>query len=247
MIRSTFLRELKEINFEVYKIASLALEAIEKAMEAFIKQDVSLATEVIKNDTDIDNMIEELEKKSTIVIATQQPMASDLRLLVAATRIANDIERIADHASDISKLVLKLEGQQLVEIGNEIPYMSELARMMFKDVMEAYMLSDIEMAKKVKAMDCKVDQMFRFLLENIEKTIKEKPEFTSQCILLILIVKYIERIADHATNIAEWIVYKLTGLLKHEWEFNDAATETNNIIMDKREKNKQNGEEEDVK
>lgn len=243
MIRSTFLRELKEINFEVYKIASLALEAIEKAMEAFIKQDVNLATEVIKNDTDIDNMIEELEKKCTIVIATQQPMASDLRLLIAATRIANDIERIADHASDISKLVLKLEGQQLVDISSEIPYMSELAKMMFKDVMEAYMLSDIEMAKKVKAMDNKVDQMFRFLLENIEKTIKEKPDFTSQCVLLILIVKYIERIADHATNIAEWIVYKLTRLLKHEWEWSDTTSETNS---QEDKKMNENGEEKNV-
>ncbi|ADQ08116.1 phosphate uptake regulator, PhoU [Caldicellulosiruptor hydrothermalis 108] len=243
MIRSTFLRELKEINFEVYKIASLALEAIEKAMEAFIKQDVNLATEVIKNDTDIDNMIEELEKKCTIVIATQQPMASDLRLLIAATRIANDIERIADHASDISKLVLKLEGQQLADISSEIPYMSELAKMMFKDVMEAYMLSDIEMAKKVKAMDNKVDQMFRFLLENIEKTIKEKPDFTSQCVLLILIVKYIERIADHATNIAEWIVYKLTGLLKHEWEWSDTTSETNS---QEDKKMNENGEEKNV-
>lgn len=243
MIRSTFLRELKEINFEVYKIASLALEAIEKAMEAFIKQDVNLATEVIKNDTDIDNMIEELEKKCTIVIATQQPMASDLRLLIAATRIANDIERIADHASDISKLVLKLEGQQLVDISSEIPYMSELAKMMFKDVMEAYMLSDIEMAKKVKAMDNKVDQMFRFLLENIEKTIKKKPDFTSQCVLLILIVKYIERIADHATNIAEWIVYKLTGLLKHEWEWSDTTSETNS---QEDKKMNENGEEKNV-
>jgi len=243
MLRSAFLRELKEINLEVYKIASLALEAIEKAIEAFTEQDVVLATEVIKNDTDIDNMIEELEKKCTVVIATQQPMASDLRLLISATRIANDIERIADHASDISKLVLKLEGQQLVDVSKEIPYMSELAKMMFKDVMEAYMLSDIEMAKKVKAMDDKVDQMFRYLLEQTEKTIKEKPDFTSQCVLLILIMKYIERIADHATNIAEWIVYKLTGLLKHEWKWDNTAFKTNS---NEEIKIVENGEEKNV-
>lgn len=87
------------------------------------------------------------------------------------------------------------------------------------------MTCDIEMAEKIKAMDSKVDQMFSYLLGIIEDTIKQEPDFSKQCILLILIIKYLERIADHATNIAEWIVYKQTGYLKHEWHWNDTVQE----------------------
>jgi len=217
MVRPTFHNELREIHMDILKIGALTEEAIEKAINALKKQDIILAKEIIEKDDEIDNFIEEIEKKCAIVIATQQPLASDLRLIIAAMRIATDIERIADHASDISELTLKLSNEKYIKPLIDIPHMADISRKMLKEALDSYVNSDVQLAKKTIEMDDIVDDMYDKIIDELKEIMMNNPESISQCINFLLVAKYLERIADHSTNIAEWVVYKLTGKLKHEW------------------------------
>lgn len=224
MTRPTFENELKEIHLDILKMGAMAEEAIDKAILALKTKDVELARRIIDNDDKIDELTEEIEKKCAIVIATQQPLASDLRLIITAMRIATDIERIADHAEDISQITLKLAKEDYVKPLIDIPKMAEITRSMLKDALDSYVNSDIELAKSVVKRDDLVDTMYQNLIDELEQIMKENSAAVSQCVQFLLIIKYLERIADHSTNIAEWVVYKITGMHKHEWEGREEET-----------------------
>lgn len=121
MTRPTFENELKELHLDILKMGAMAEEAIDKAIHALKTKDIDLAQKIIENDDKIDTLTEEIEKKCAIVIATQQPLASDLRLIITAMRIATDIERIADHAEDISQITIKLAKESYIKPLIDIP------------------------------------------------------------------------------------------------------------------------------
>lgn len=217
MLRPTFENELKEIHLDILKMGAMAEEAIDKAILALRTKDVELAKRIIENDNAIDTLTEEIEKKCAIVIATQQPLASDLRLIITAMRIATDIERVADHAEDISEITIKLSEESYIKPLIDIPKMADITRQMLKDALDSYVNSDIELAKSVVKKDDIVDEMYQNLILELQDIMMHNTSSIPQCIQFLLVIKYLERIADHSTNIAEWVVYKITGMHKHEW------------------------------
>ncbi|MEZ0535862.1 phosphate signaling complex protein PhoU [Caldicellulosiruptoraceae bacterium PP1] len=216
MVRPTFEHELKEIHLDLLKMGTMTEQAIDKAILALKKKDIELAQKIIENDTEIDNLTEEIEKKCAIVIATQQPLAKDLRLIIAAMRIATDIERIADHASDISEITIKLSKFEYIKPLVDIPKMADITKEMLKMALDSYVRSDLELSNKVINMDDLVDDMYDKLLIELQEIMSKDTSSIPQCINFLLVIKYLERIADHSTNIAEWVLYKITGKLKHE-------------------------------
>lgn len=186
MTRPTFENELKEIHLDILKMGAMAEEAIDKAILALKTKDVELAQRIIDNDDKIDELTEEIEKKCAIVIATQQPLASDLRLIITAMRIATDIERIADHAEDISQITLKLAKEDYVKPLIDIPKMAEITRSMLKDALDSYVNSDIELAKSVVKRDDLVDTMYQNLIDELEQIMKENSAAVSQCVLVFI-------------------------------------------------------------
>jgi phosphate transport system protein len=189
-------------------------DLIHRAVEALKTQDVAAAASVEEADAQIDQLHMDVEQRVITLIATQQPMASDLRTLVAAMAISIDLERLADHAGGIAQAVKRLNHSALLRPMVDIPYMEQVVRGMLHDVLEAFARRDPVLAEAVAAKDDTVDalhaQIFRVLLTYMA----ESPRKLSEALDLIMVAMHLERAGDHATNIAERVVYMATGHMK---------------------------------
>jgi phosphate transport system protein len=213
--RHYFDRELEELHMDLIKMCSLVEESIESAIHALIKQDVDLAGKVMSNDDIIDTLEKKIEKKCLNLIARQQPLAKDLRSISTALKIITDMERIADHSSDISEITIRMSKQKYIKPLIDIPRMAELAKQMVNKSIDAYIRQDIELAKQVCDSDDEVDDMFSRIVLELINIIKNDSTAVYQAVDFMFIVKYLERMADHATNIGEWVVFNVTGDHEH--------------------------------
>lgn len=213
--RHFFEKELEELHIEMIKMASAVEESIDNAILALKKQDVELAKAVFKNDDIIDDFERRIERKCINLIAKQQPIAKDLRTISAALKIITDIERIGDHAADISEITLRMAHEKYIKPLIDIPKMAELAKIMVKKAIDAYIKQDILLARNVCDSDDAVDELFSKIILELVNIMKNDPQTIDQAINFMFIVKYLERIGDHATNIAEWVVYNVTGEHEH--------------------------------
>jgi len=209
--RLLFEKELNSLHDEIIKFGSLVEESIDKAITALKTQDAKLANEIIASDDILDAYEKNIERLCLMIIATQQPLARDLRSVSTALKIITDMERIGDHSSDIAELSVRHANEKYIKPLIDIPRMANEARLMVKDAISAYVTGDIELAKSVCKRDDLVDEFFSKITLELISLMKNDANVIDQAIDFMLITKYLERIADHATNIAEWAIFNATG------------------------------------
>nr|WP_309098738.1 phosphate signaling complex protein PhoU [Fredinandcohnia onubensis] len=210
-IRATFQAELNELKEMIVQLGNQAQEAVGQAIEALKNQDVDKALKIIENDTHLNIMEEEINDKATLLIAQQAPVAIDLRRVIVAIKISSDLERVGDLAVNIAKSVIRIGTQQLIKPIEDIPRIAEVARKMVADSLIAYSEEDVELAKNVAKIDDEVDEAYGRLIKELLELMTQKPEYISQITQLSFICRNIERVADHATNISESILYLIKG------------------------------------
>ncbi len=215
MVRNSFEKELELLQGLMVKMAGLVEESIENSIIALKKQDINLAKQVYESDDTIDDLESKIEKICINLIARQQPLAKDLRTISTALKVITDMERIADQAADISELTIRMSGMKYIKPLIDIPIMADLAKKMVIKSIDSYIKQDIILAKEVCDSDDEVDDMFSKIVLELINMIKNNPETTEQATDFMFIVKYLERIGDHATNIAEWVVFNVTGSHEH--------------------------------
>lgn len=217
-IRRRYLKQIEDLQHEILRMGCRVEEAVKKAIEALEKQDVELAQKVIEEDRVFDDMELVIEKRCVQLIVTEQPVARDLRIIMTALKIVTDLERIADYAEGIAKLAIRIQDEVYIELLIDIPKMAELAIGMVNDALSAYVELDAEKAEEVCRRDDEVDAMYSKLFDETTSHMMDNPKNVRQATHLLFVSKYLERIADHATNLCEWIIYIVTGELK---ELND--------------------------
>ena len=212
-MRNRFEQQLFELNREIIEMGALCEEAIEAAAKALIDGDVILAETVKENGSAIDQMERDIESRCMKLLLHQQPVAKDLRLISAALKIITDMERIGDQAEDIAEIVAFLNGHNMDGMKLITEMAGETTRMVTSSV-DAFVKKDVELARNVIARDDIVDTYFSKVKGGIITWIAENPEGGEFALDLLMISKYFERIGDHATNIAEWVIYSVTGIHK---------------------------------
>ena len=206
-----FDEDITRLRGLIAEMGGLAEVAIEEAMEALVKHDMILADKVVARDKRLDALEIEVDKLAIRVIALRAPMADDLREVIAALKIAGMIERIGDYAKNIAKRVGEIEGRKKFEPLTLLPAMADIARSMVHDVMTAYAARDPESAKEIVARDDKVDNFYSSIFRNLVSHMMENPSSISSAAQMLFIARNLERIGDHATNVAEMVHYAATG------------------------------------
>jgi phosphate transport system protein len=210
--RSSFDKALKELQQDILRLGSLVEQAVYDSVQSFTRQDVAGAAQVIMSDELVDTLFLEIEDRCVKLLATQQPMARDLRVAVAGIKILLNLERMADYAVDIARATMCLSSQPLnVQPLAYIPEMARIIQKMIKDGLDAYVHYDVEKARAMCALDDDVDFIFARAFRELINCMKKDPESVTQGAYLLYVVRYLERIADHATNIGEALIYLVTG------------------------------------
>jgi phosphate transport system protein len=212
--RRSFHEELAELHGNVLRMGTFVTEAIQKAVQSLARLDAALACEVIGGDDTVDQMMIDIEKRCLELLALQQPMASDLRSIGTALKIVTDLERIADHATDIARVTIRLEGEKLIKPLVDIPYMADLVQKMTKEALEAYVSRDIERVQRMVAMDDEVDAAYKRIFDELLEIMQRDPKTVKQATYLLQVGMFLERVGDHATNLGEWTIYLVTGELR---------------------------------
>ena len=206
-----FDEDITKLRGLIAEMGGLAEVSMAEAMEALIKGNMDLAASVIARDKRIDSLEAEIDRLAVRTIALRAPMADDLREVIAALKIAGVVERIGDYSKNIAKSAGKIEGRKRFEPLTLIPAMADVAREMVHDVMTAYAARDPVMAQQVVERDEKVDAFYESLFRNLVSHMIENPSTISDCAQLLFVARNIERIGDHATNVAEMVYYAATG------------------------------------
>lgn len=214
-MRNRFDEELFALNREIIEMGALCEEAIGEAAKALSTGDLALAQSILSNGGSIDQKEREIEMRCMKLLLHQQPVARDLRLISAALKMITDMERIGDQAEDIAEIVTFLGGRSL-EGMDLIEDMAQETTKMVTASVDAFVKKDVALARQVIAQDDLVDRYFSGVKDKIIALIAENPADGEFALDLLMISKYFERIGDHATNIAEWVIYSVTGAHKGE-------------------------------
>lgn len=210
-MRHRFDQELDNLNLKLIKMGGLIENAIEYGAKALINQDLSMAARVNELEIEIDDMEKDIESHCLKLLLQQQPVASDLRIISTALKMITDMERIGDNAEDIAEIAKYMVNQKFIKDLVHIPQMAEATISMVKGSIDAFVNKDKELAEKVCSWDDIVDDLFQTVKKELIEKIQENTENGEQAIDLIMIAKYLERIGDHAENIAEWVIFSITG------------------------------------
>ncbi|AIE87746.1 phosphate signaling complex protein PhoU [Fimbriimonas ginsengisoli] len=212
--RQAYNDELHQLEHDLLEMASLAAAMVEDAAKALSRLDAELALNVIKRDDEVDIRDIAIEERCVRLLALQQPMAGDLRTIGTAMKMITDIERIGDLAVDIAKITLKIE-KEYGEVGFiDLPRMADCALAMVREALQAYVHRDLERVKAVCERDEEVDDQYRALRGQIFQNMRERPDLVVSDGWLLLAIHHVERIADHAVNIAERVHFMVTGDFK---------------------------------
>ena len=210
--------ELQGVRNDILQMGQMVITAIERSIQALVDLDMELACQVIQGDDAIDELELLLEERCVVLIARQQPLAKDLRILSTGLKISTDLERIGDHAFDIAKIAKRLGegGNGHINPRLDIPRMAGLATQMLRDALTAYVNMDVELADKVCQADDEVDALYNQLFRELLTYMLADPAVINDATQLIFVARYLERVADHTTNIAEWVIYLQTGQRLHK-------------------------------
>lgn len=219
-MREKYEEELRKLNTEIITMGKMIEVAIESSILALMAHDAQAADSIIKSDDAVDEKEKEIEQLCIKLLLQQQPMATDLRLVTAALKMVTDMERIGDHAGDVADLLKQMcraneTGEALIGkyINSKLNDMGTQIQRMLKWSIDAYINRDIDLAKKVISSDDDVDGLYHQIKRELIWQIQNNTTLGEQIADYLLIVKYFERIGDHATNIAEWVIFAMTGEL----------------------------------
>lgn len=212
-MRNRLEEQLFELNREIIEMGALCEEAIEKTVKALTEADVALAEKIRKEGVAIDQMERDIESRCMKLLLHQQPVAKDLRLISAALKMITDMERIGDQAEDIAEIITFLNGHTMKEVKLIEEMANETIGMVTKSV-DAFVKKDVSLAERVILQDDVVDTYFSNVKKSIITMITQHGVDGEYALDLLMIAKYFERIGDHATNIAEWVIYSVTGAHK---------------------------------
>lgn len=212
-IRHHFDEKLEELKIDVLSMGTLTEESIARALHALMKKDRNMGLEVIKNDEYINQQELDIERTCVLLIATEQPVAGDLRFIISSLKTVRDLERIGDYAAHMAKTAVHLSEEPL-EVPKDIPIMTEHCIAMLKTALQAYADMDVAKAESVKKRDEMVDSLYLNVFRELIIDMKEEPNHLRLVSSLLLVAKFLERLADHITNICEEIIYMCTGKRK---------------------------------
>ncbi len=207
-MRITFTEQLSLLHNEMIDMGVMIENAIEQAINALDSGNIDKANEVIENDVYINEQEKKIEDLCLNIILRQQPVASDLKLISGVLKMVTDMERIGDHAQDISELAIVLSGKHAY-VPDYIRDMAKESTAMLIESIDAYVNKDVEKAKEVVRRDDVVDKLFIIAKNQLIETIREDATKASAAADLLMVAKYLERVGDHATNIAEWAIYSI--------------------------------------
>jgi phosphate transport system protein len=228
-IVKSFDEDLKRLNNVIAEMGGLAEAQLTRAVEALVRRNTELAAQVVQDDKRIDALETEVGQMTVRMLALRQPMAQDLREVVAAIKIASDVERIGDYAKNIAKRAIVLSSQPPMKPVASIPRMSQLALQIVKDVLDSYIEKDAEGARAAWRRDEEVDEMYNSVFREMLTYMMEDPRNIGPCTHLLFIAKNIERIGDHATNVAEIVYYLVHG---HGLDEERPKGDTTNVPID---------------
>lgn len=211
-----FEKELRELNEKVLRLGSMVEKAISDSIKSLVERNSALAIDTIDNDPQVNAIDVEIDEECIRLVALRQPRAGDLRLITTAMKITTDLERIGDLAVDICERALELNEEPQLKPYIDIPRMAEIAQNMVRDALDAFVKRDSALARDVLIRDDIVDQLNYQVFNELLLFMIQDPKTISRAVKITYISKYLERIADHATNIAEMVVYLVEGkIIRH--------------------------------
>jgi len=223
-----FDQELEQLKSKLLAMSALVEAAVYRSITAVVQKDRKLAEEVLQNEPRINKMEIDVDELSISLLALQQPMARDLRLIVAALKINTDLERMGDLAVSIAERAINLMKDPIVQAQVDIPYIGGLVQSMVRKALDAFVTKDAELARSVLASDDAVDNLRTAFYHELTSFMQREPEHVPQGVNLLAVVRNLERIADHATNIAEDVLFYVKGIdVRHHSE-----TTTGNMAPD---------------
>ena len=210
-MRNRFDRQLVTLNDEMIEMGSMIEKAIQQAITALITQNADKAKEIIQYDEDIDHQEKTIENLCLKLLLQQQPVARDLRVISSALKMITDMERIGDHASDISEMAILMADRPYIKKLEHIQEMAKESSLMLVGSIEAFVNKDLQQAHDIIVRDDVVDDLFEKIKTELIKMIHKDPNVGDQAMDLLMVAKYLERIGDHACNIADWVIFSITG------------------------------------
>lgn len=214
MAREHFDNQILEVKNKVLRMGLLVENIISLSVTALKNQDIEMAKRVYSEDDKIDDIELEIEQQCMMMLVLQQPLAKDLRTIATALKIITDLERMGDNAVNIAKIAIEIGKEPLIKPLIDIPKMANISQNMVKMSLEAFVNEDIELAEKIALMDEEVDDLYKATIDEVLNIITDNKNSAKQGTKLLFIGRYLERIADHTTNICERIIYMVTGELK---------------------------------
>ncbi|HLY55091.1 MAG TPA: phosphate signaling complex protein PhoU [Stellaceae bacterium] len=222
--------ELGRLNKGIIAMGGLAETQLSAAIQAVVKRDADLAAEVVRNDTEVDQLDRDIEAQAVRLLALRQPMARDLREIVSALKISSDLERICDYAANIAKRSIALSQSPIVRPIYGVPRMAKLAQRAVTDVLDAYIHRDAEKARAVWLADEELDELYTSLFRELLTYMMEDPRSITGGTHVLFMAKNVERIGDHATNIAETVYYLINGVQLMETRPKKDRTSTSVVL-----------------
>lgn len=192
-------------------MGTIVIQRLSEAVRSLAQGDLDLAQHIVEGDDEVDRMQADIDTRSLALIATQQPLAGDLRMLGTAIKVGVDLERMSDHATDIAKVVLRLDAEPLMKPLVDIPRMAEIDQRMIQECLRSFVNRDASQARDMMKLDDEVDHLYGQVLRELLTFMIEDPKKVHQAAHLILVSQYLERVGDHATNLGEGIVFMVTG------------------------------------
>jgi phosphate transport system protein len=205
--------ELQKLKNRLLALGAMVEESVHKTIKAIEERNAELAADIIDADREIDEKEVEVEEECLKILALHQPVAVDLRFIASVIKINNDLERIGDEAGNIAERVIDIASRPPLEVPFDFPRMAAKAELMLKSSLDALVNLDTDLAYKIGLLDDEVDEFYREILEQVKAMIQEKPDRVAYLINFLLMARHIERIADHATNIAEDVIYMIEGVI----------------------------------
>ena len=211
MVRSFFEEQIRELLEDLLEMGQMVTNSIQRSVQALSQQDVELARQVVAYDDEVNAIQQEIDEKCLVLLATQQPMASDLRAILAISNIAAELERIGDYAEGIARLAIKLSERPLLKPLIDIPRMAEVGQRMLTTALEAFARQDVAAAETVGRDDDEVDALYDQIYRELLVYMMEDPRTITQATYLLWVAHNLERIGDRTTNIAERVVFLNSG------------------------------------
>jgi len=212
-VRNVLRTKLDALLDEVLRMATLVEEAVGRSIRSLSDRDAQLARAVIEGDDRIDGLGAEIEEHCLAILALEQPVATDLRVVSTALKIVTDLERIGDYASNIARVTVRLGDQQFLKPLVDIPRMAEVDRRMLRAAIQSFVRRDVDMAYALVREDDEVDALYSQVFRDLLAHMIEDPrtEVVNQATQLIMVARHLERIGDHVANFAEWVVFMVSG------------------------------------